>query len=94
MAYIGSKHMHNHYEPGGFPRIWTASAFTSSPKRDTELDYGQRGKWSIEIVDGAPYGVIKALLMTDMGSCWSNVGLQTMVIVNLGYFHLWTLVLL
>ena len=31
-----NKHMHSHYEPGGFPRIWAASAFTPSLKQDTD----------------------------------------------------------
>ena len=49
--YTGLKHMHSHYNPGGFPRICAAPAFPPAPKRGTELDSGYSGKRSI--VDGA-----------------------------------------
>ena len=45
--YTGLKHMHSHYNPGGFPRICAAPAFPPTPKRGTELDSGYSGKRSI-----------------------------------------------
>ena len=40
VVYTSLKHMHSHFNPGGFPHICAVPAFPSSLKRGTELDYG------------------------------------------------------
>ena len=49
VMHTGLKHMHSHYDPGGFPRMCAASAFPPSPKRGTWLYAGFHGKRSIAI---------------------------------------------
>ena len=53
MMYTGLKHMHSHYNPGGFPRICAAWAFPPSPKRGTELGIVANGLLETRhVVDG------------------------------------------
>ena len=47
MVYTGLEQLLSHYEPGGFPRIWTASAFPPSLWRHTMMAHGIDGKQSI-----------------------------------------------
>ena len=47
VVYTGLEHMLSHYEPGGFPRIWTASAFPPSLWRHRMMVHGTVGKRSI-----------------------------------------------
>ena len=56
VMYTGLKHMHSHYNPGGFPRICAAPAFPPAPKRGTELDSGYSGKRSIALVQSPFWG--------------------------------------
>ena len=48
VVYTGLEHMLSHYEPGGFPRIWTASDFPPSLWRHRMMVHGTVGKRSIE----------------------------------------------
>ena len=50
VMYTGLKHMHSHYNPGGFPPICAASDFLPLPKRGTELDSGYSGERSIGLI--------------------------------------------
>ena len=59
--YTGLKHMHSHYNPGGFPRICAASAFPPSPKRGTELGSGYSGEQSIHATTGPVAGKNESL---------------------------------
>ena len=47
VVYTGLEHMFSHYEPGGFPRIWTAPAFPPSLWRHRMVVHGTVGKRSI-----------------------------------------------
>ena len=44
VVYTGLEHMLSHYEPGGFPRIWTASAFSPSLWRHRMMVHGTVGE--------------------------------------------------
>ena len=48
VVYTGLEHRLSHYEPGGFPRIWTASAFPPSLWRHRMMVHGTVDKRSIQ----------------------------------------------
>ena len=49
VVYTGLEHMLSHYEPGGIPRIWTASAFPHSLWRYRMMVHGIDGEQSVRM---------------------------------------------